>query len=113
MNRGSCLALFIIAVAALAQSFNSGSTGSDGALALSTPGTVVFDPRAFKPPLNSAGDNVYQFTSVYIGKEVTVKLTAKILKGPVFWLVQGPVQIDGTIDLNGAEGGSTPSTAGA
>jgi hypothetical protein len=101
-------------VAANAQSFTSGSTGSDGALQLVTPGTISFDPRAFDPPLNPSGDNVYQFTSIYIGKGVTVKLSTRSLTGPVFWLSQGPVLIDGTIDLNGGDGNArAPSLAGA
>jgi hypothetical protein len=98
---------------ARAQSFNSGPTGVDGALVLTEPGTIVFDPRTFKPPLNPSLDDVYRFTSVYIGKDVTVKLSANLLHSPVFWLSQGPVQIDGTIDLNGADGDLGPSLAGA
>jgi hypothetical protein len=102
------LVIFAITVALRAQSVSSGSTGIDGALILATPGTIVFDPRTFNPPLNAAGDNVYQFTSIYIGLGVTVKLSAKTLSGPVFWLAQGPVQIDGAIDLNGEDGVASP-----
>jgi hypothetical protein len=105
--------LLALVSAAQGQSFNVGSTSADGALVLTTPGTIIFDPRTFNPPLNPAGDNVYHFTSVYIGKEVTVKLSSKIFSGPVFWLSQGPVQIDGVLDLSGDDGGRTPSTAGA
>ena len=105
-------ALMAICVAR-AQSFNSGSTGADGALALTTPGTVVFDPRTFNPPLNPAGDRVYQFTSIYIAAGVTLKLSSKALSGPVFWLSQGPVQIDGTVDLDGEDGARVPSVPGA
>src|SRR5207237_5828806 len=50
---------------------------------------------------------------IYIGKDVNVRLSAKLLNGPVFWLAQGPVEINGTIDLNGEDGGPIPSTAGA
>src|SRR5437016_14297457 len=32
-------------------SFDAGSNGSDGALNLTTPGTIIFDPRTFNPPL--------------------------------------------------------------
>jgi hypothetical protein len=105
--------LFAVAGSASAQSFDSGSKGSDGALILATPGTIVWDARAFNPPLNPSGDNVYHFTYVYIAKGVTVKLSAKLLHSPVFWLSQGPVVIDGTIDLDGADGGRTPAIAGA
>jgi hypothetical protein len=113
MSTKLILIFFAIAATAHAQSFNSGSTGADGALVLTSPGTILFEPRSFNPPLNPSGDNMYHFTFVYIGKDVTVKLSAKVLNGPLFWLAQGPVQIDGTIDLEGADGGRTPSVAGA
>src|SRR5882762_10024 len=86
------------------QTFNSGSNGSDGALNLTTPGTIIFDPKTFNPPLNPAGDNVYNFTTINIAAGVTVKLSSKVLSGPVYWLAQGAVTIDGTIDLNGEDG---------
>lgn len=86
------------------QTYNSGSNGSDGALNLTTPGTIIFDPKSFNPPLNPAGDNVYNFTTINIAGGVTVKLTSKVLSGPVYWLAQGAVTINGTIDLNGEDG---------
>jgi hypothetical protein len=98
---------------AQAQPFDSRSTGADGALVLTTPGVVAFDPHSFNPPLNPSGDNTFHFTSIYIGQDVVVKLTAKFVSGPVFWLSQGPVEIEGGIDLDGAEGGPTPAIAGA
>jgi hypothetical protein len=105
--------ILLSAITARAQSPATVSTGADGALELTTPGTVVFDPRSFNPPLNPSADNVFQFTTVHIGTGVTVKLSSKNLSGPVFWLAQGPVQIDGTIDLSGDDGGLWPSLAGA
>src|SRR5713226_7991344 len=99
------------------QFVGSGSKGTDGALELTTSGEVLFDPRAFKPALNPAGDNVYHFTSIYIATGVTVKLSAKPLHGPVFWLAQGPVRIDGNIDLGGEDAGASsarfPNIAGS
>jgi len=109
--------LLAIVCPAYPQFVGSGSKGSDGALELTIPGEVVFDPGLFKPPLNPAGDNVYHFTSIYIATGVTVKLPAKVLHGPVFWLAQGPVRIDGNIDLHGEDGGAAsarfPNSAGA
>jgi hypothetical protein len=96
-----------------AQSFDSGSTGVDGALVLTTPGPVDFGSTAFRPRLNSATGNIYHFTSIYVAKDVVVKLSAKVLRNPVFWLSQGPIVIDGTIDLDGADGDVTPSVPGA
>jgi hypothetical protein len=92
---------------AFAQTFDSGSTGADGALAFpATPGTVVFDPRAFDPPLDPDGDNVYHFTTVTIPAGVTVRLASGALPEgrPVVWLASGAVQIDGVLDLNGSDG---------
>lgn len=88
-----------------AQTFDSGSDGSDGALDLTEPGEVLFDPRAFSPPLDPDGDNVYHFTTINIGSGVTVRMTAKQLNNkPVFWLASGAVRIAGTIDLSGQPG---------
>jgi hypothetical protein len=87
-----------------AQTFTSGSNGSDGALTLTTPGTIIFDPRTFNPPLDPDGDNVYHFTTITIGAGVTVRLLGSQLNGPVFWLATGAVQVAGSIDLNGANG---------
>src|SRR2546428_7395377 len=92
---------------AQAQSFNSGSTGVDGALDLSNlaPGTVLkFNPANFNPPLDQDGDNVYHFTTINIPQGITVKLSGDILTGPVWWLATGDVQVNGTIDLNGENG---------
>jgi hypothetical protein len=44
---------------------------------------------------------------------VIVKLSSRNLTAPVFWLSLGPVQIDGTIDLNGDDGEAVPALAGA
>jgi hypothetical protein len=55
--------IFGLAIApALHAQFSSGSTGSDGALNLTTPGTTVFDPVAMG--LNPAGDNIFNFTTI-------------------------------------------------
>jgi hypothetical protein len=86
------------------QSFSSGSNGSDGALSLTTPGTIIFDPKGLTPPRDTDGDNVYHFTTINIGPGVTVKLSSKVLSGPVHWLAQGNVTLNGTIDLSGESG---------
>jgi hypothetical protein len=103
-----------------AQTFNSGSNGSDGALDLTgRSGTLVFDPASFNPPLDPDHDNVYHFTTVKIPSGLTVRLSADILGvKPVIWLATGAVQIDGTLDLSGKLGHALneallPSVAGA
>ena len=88
--------------------FSSGSTGADGALDYSAilpkGGTLLFDPTKFNPPLDPAGDNVFNFTTINIPANVTVRLSGRILRGPVYWLASGDVTINGTIDLNGENG---------
>jgi hypothetical protein len=115
MNRPTLLTLLLLAALTPAHSqySNSGSTGADGALFFTTPGTTLFDPAAFTPPLNPAANNIFHFTSIHIGKGVVLKLSSKLLHSPVFWLAQGPVEINGTIDLDGADGAPTPALAGA
>ena len=97
-------------VPAFAQTFSSGSTGADGALNLSTPGTVVFDPKTFTPPLDPDGDGIYNFTTITIGAGVTVRLRGDVIAAPVVWLAQGAVQIAGTIDASGQDGFSAGNT---
>jgi len=83
--------------------FSSGSTGSDGALNLTTPGTVIFDPVAMG--LNPAGDNVFNFTTINIGPAVTVVMKSSLLRNrAVVWLATGNVTITGTVSLDGADG---------
>lgn len=88
--------------AGYSQTFNSGSTGADGALSYTTPGTYYFDPNSLG--LNPAIQNVFNFTTINIASGVTVKLSSKVLNGPVYWLAQGDVTINGTIDLSGEAG---------
>jgi hypothetical protein len=96
--------ILALSLAAQAQTFNSGSNGSDGALNFTTPGTVDFDPSALG--LDADGDNVYHFTTINIGIGVTLRLVAAKLKtpGPVVWLATGQVSIAGTLDLGGGDG---------
>jgi hypothetical protein len=128
MNRSFCRLLprvirfalmVILASGASAQTFNSGSNGSDGALNLTTPGTIVFDPKVLNLDLD--GDRVFHFTTINIGPGVIVRLSGKVINGPVYWLAQGAVTISGTLNLNGDDGypqnsvpaDRAPSTPGA
>ena len=96
------MAALLFAGAAAAQApFTSGSTGADGALNLTTAGTVVFDPTGLG--LNPAGDNVLNFTTINIASGVTLKLTNNLMRGkPVVFLASGNVTIAGQINLDGA-----------
>lgn len=87
------------------QAFTSGSDGSDGAYDLTgtTPGTVMkFDPTHFHG--SGVANNVFNFTAITIPTGVTVKLSGDRINGPVYWLAQGNVDIEGTVDLSGQDG---------
>ena len=98
-------ALLLGALASHAGTFDSGSDGSDGALVLTDPGTLLFDPNAFDPPLDPDGDGVYNFTSVEIGPDTVVRMKAVPMGvRPVVWLASGDVKVDGILDLSGENG---------
>lgn len=100
--------ILFAAASAHAQALNSGSTGTDGALTLTTPGEVVFDPVAMG--LDTDRDNVFHFTTITIGAGVIVRMPFNKLQGAaVIWLASGAVQIDGTVDLNGQRGADVAS----
>ena len=100
----------VLAPFANGQTFSSTSNGSDGALSLTTPGTVLFDPKTFNPPLDADGDGIYHFTTITIAAGVTVRLRGDIINTPVIWLAQGAVQINGTIDASGQDSFNAAST---
>ncbi len=100
-------ALALGAAPARAQTFESGSTGAEGALTFAAgAGTIDFDPDGFTPPLDPDRDGVYHFTTITIPAGTTVRLSARTLgEGrPIVWLASGAVVIAGTLDLNGATG---------
>ena len=83
--------------------FDSGSDGSDGSLDLTGQnGVVIFDPVA--SGLDLDGDNVFHFTTITIPAGVTLRMRGLELQfAAVYWLAQGAVQVDGTIDLSGED----------
>ncbi len=91
-----------------AQSFPSGSDGSDGALTVAAnAGTIVFDPMdiaRWGKVLDPDGDGVYNFTTITINSGSTLKLQGDKVNRPAFWLASGDVLINGTLDLSGAPG---------
>jgi hypothetical protein len=108
----SATVVLMIAIPVSAQTFTSGSTGADGPLDYSNlpaGSVVVFDPKKFNPPLNPAGDNIFNFTTINIPAGITVRLSGRVLTGPVFWLASGDVTINGTLDLNGENGPAVAS----
>lgn len=98
------LPLALGAGSAAAQSFDSTSDGSDGALNLTAPGTLVlFSPEDFDPPLDADGDGRLEFTEINIASGVTLDMRGAT-RGGIVILSQGNVVIDGTLLLNGENG---------
>lgn len=89
------LLLALGSASALAQPFNSGSTGADGPFAPATSTTL---------PLPATG--VFNFTTVNIPAGVSVTFSRNAANTPVTMLATGDVIIAGTINVNGAPGGA-------
>jgi hypothetical protein len=80
---------------ARAETFNSGSTGADGAFSPPTGTTTLALPPT----------GVFNFTTVNIPAGATVKITRNAANTPVTILASGNVTIAGIIDIRGADGG--------
>jgi hypothetical protein len=80
---------------ALAQTFNSGSSGVDGA----------FNPPTGTTTLALPPSGVFNFTTVNVPSGATVRFTRNATNTPVTILASGNVTIAGSIDVRGAEGG--------
>lgn len=98
-----------------AATFNSGSTGADGAFNPPTqvpPGAVIDTVNNIVTiPLPPTG--VFNFTSVYVPAGMTVKFVRNIANTPVYILTSGDVNILGIIDVSGesgADGGPSDGT---
>jgi hypothetical protein len=108
------LATLVTSGAVYGQTFDSGSSGADGAFDLTgTPtGTIIdFNPKSLRvnknpsgPFIDPEGDNVFHFTTITIPSGVTVKMSAKWTNGAVYWLASGAVNVLGTVELNGENG---------
>lgn len=79
--------------AALAQTFNSGSTGVDGTFNPTTSTTLTLPP-----------DGVFNFTTINIPAGVTVTFARNTVNTPVTMLASGNITIAGTIDVSGSPG---------
>jgi hypothetical protein len=89
------LCLICIASSARAQqlTFDSGSTGADGPFAPTSDVTRALPPNG-----------VFNFTTINIPTNVTVRFTRNANNTPVVMLASGNVNISGAIVLNGADG---------
>jgi len=83
---------------AMAQTFNSGSTGADGPFSPTATTTLTLPPSG-----------VFNFTTVNIPSSVTVRFTKNAANTPVTILASGDVTIAGTIDVSGSPGGTGSS----
>lgn len=99
----------------LAQSFSSGSDGSDGPLTVPPNlGTVLFDPTdavQWGRVLDPDGDGVYNFTTITIGSGSYLWIRGDKVIRPVYWLASGAVVVSGTISLEG-QGGTVTTDVG-
>jgi hypothetical protein len=96
---------FLAPCMAPAQPFSSGSDGSDGALNLTTAGTVVFDPVALGLHGSGVANNVFNFTTFNLAANVTLKFDSSLLHNQaVIFLATGNVTIAGQFDLTGEAG---------
>lgn len=102
-------------VVSKAQTFSSGSDGSD--LALTVPansGTFAFNPAdvaRWGRVLDADGDGVYNFTTITIGANSTLVMNANTVARPIYWLASGDVTINGVLNLDGAAGAAAPDLA--
>lgn len=91
----------LLAFAAAAQGFDSGSTGADGA----------FNPTVDRV-VALPDDGVFNFTSLNIPAGVTVRFERNTLNTPVRILLSGNAIIDGIIDLSGQSSPAIGSAGG-
>lgn len=101
MRRTTALGLLLLAALPAwsprvwAQTFDSGSSGVDGAFAPSSDVTVTLPPSG-----------VLQYTTVNVPAGVTVRYARNGANTPVTLLATGAVTIAGTIDISGGAGGN-------
>jgi hypothetical protein len=94
---GAAMSAVVMTAPAHGQTFNSGSTGADGALTLAlNSGTTTLTV----PP-----SGVFNFTTVTISAGATLKFTRNATNTPVTLLASGNVILTGNIDVSGARGG--------
>lgn len=84
----------VLAPAAIAGTFESGSTGADGALNITTNTTLTVPPSG-----------VWHYTTISISAGATLSFLKNAANTPITMLASGDVNILGTIDLSGGPGG--------
>ena len=86
------LLTFVCALAAVGQSFSSGSTGADGALDLTAGDRTIQLPDS----------GILNYTTVNIPSGRTLTFGRNLRNTPVVMLAQGAVVISGTINISGS-----------
>jgi len=86
---------------ALAQGFNSGSDGSYGPMNITSNTTLTLPP-----------DGIFHCTTINVGASFTLRFNRNALNTPVYLLATGDVTINGTIDVSGQNGTSSPPVGG-
>ena len=86
---------------AFAQGFTSGSTGTDGALNV-TSNTLLALPA----------NGIFNFTTVTIAPNVTLYFAKNPLNTPIYILATGDVVINGYINVSGGSGSGNPPVGG-
>jgi hypothetical protein len=90
------LLLAAMLAAPLAAAYDSGSTGADGAFAPAASVTLPLPPSG-----------IFNFTSVNIPRNVTVRFQRNTANTPVVILASGDVFIGGTLDVSGTDSPGT------
>ena len=78
------------------RAFDSGSTGTNGALLV----TNTLTPTIVPLP----SDGVFNYTTITVNSNCTLKFTPNGLNTPVYLLAQSDIVINGTIDVSGQDG---------
>lgn len=109
-----CIGIAAICASGFAQTVNSGSTGADGDFNPTfhqvPAGTVINgtcgpgSSCTVIMPLREPPNHIYNFASFFLGQGTVLQFTRNLANTPVILLVQGDVEIEGFIDINGGRG---------
>ncbi|HTD86160.1 MAG TPA: hypothetical protein VK850_06250 [Candidatus Binatia bacterium] len=93
----SCLVpLAFMGRTVIAQPFDAGSTGADGALIVTSNRTLNLPP-----------DGVFNFTTINVAAGTTLTFNRNALNTPLYLLAQSNVTINGAVDVSGGSGNNT------
>ncbi|HVR37313.1 MAG TPA: hypothetical protein VMS21_15870 [Methylomirabilota bacterium] len=99
----TALCALAASMTAFGQGFDSGSDGSLGALEVVDADVTV----------NLPDDGELHYTTVTVGSGRTLRFNRNAMNTPVFLLATGDIQINGTLDVTGADSPSGTPTGGS